>query len=64
MWNKLIGCIICLIGIIMIYNARSIVRIYSSKNENKTTSYMKISGFLITIIGSGIYLYDQLIYIL
>lgn len=63
MWIKFIGSIICLIGIIMIYNARKIVKIFSSRDENRATSYMKISGFLISILGSVFYLYDKLIII-
>ena len=50
---KLIGIIIVLIGVIMIYDARTITKkFFGFGDQNQATLGFKIFGFIISIIGA------------
>lgn len=49
---KIIGVILILVGVIAIYDARIIVnKLFSFGDKNEGTIGLKISGFILTIIG-------------
>lgn len=54
---NLIGIIIIAIGVVCIYDARNLTKkFFSSSDTNSATKTFKIVGFIISIIGSGIFL--------
>ena len=58
MWQiilKILGIIIVLFGVIMVYDARILTKIwFSFGDQNEATSGFKILGFLFCIIGGAI----------
>lgn len=53
----LIGIIILAIGVVCVYDARNLTKkFFSSSDTNSATKTFKIVGFIIFIIGSGIFL--------
>lgn len=51
----LIGIIILTFGVVMIFDARIITKkVFSSGEINETTKIMKITGFILSLIGLGI----------
>lgn len=49
----LIGVLISTVGVVMIYDARSIAKDRFSSNEiNETTKLLKIVGFIVALIGA------------
>ena len=54
---NLIGIIIIAIGVLCVYDARNLTKqFFSSSDINIATKTFKIVGFIIFIIGSGIFL--------
>lgn len=54
---NLIGIIIIAIGVVCVYDARNLTKkFFSSSDTNSATKTFKIVGFIISIIGSGIFL--------
>ena len=52
MWLKIIGAVIVLVGCILIFDSRRIVRkSFSFGDENMTTRGVKIFGTLMALIG-------------
>lgn len=52
---KLVGSILALIGVILIYDARTITKkTFSFGDQNEATLGLKIAGYLITIAGATI----------
>lgn len=53
MWLKLVGSIIALVGVILVYDGRRVVKKYFNfGEENLATAGIKSFGFIITIIGA------------
>lgn len=53
---KIISLIVILVGITLIYDARTLsINWFSFGNQNEATQGLKILGFLITIIGAMIF---------
>ncbi len=53
----LIGIIIIAIGVVCIYDARNLTKkFFSTSDTNSATRTFKIVGFVISMIGSGIFL--------
>ena len=54
---NLIGIIIIALGVVCVYDARNLTKkFFSSSDTNSATKTFKIVGFIIFIIGSGIFL--------
>ena len=54
---KLIGIIIIAIGIVCVYDARKLIKkFFSSSDTNNATRNIKIVGFVVALIGSGLVL--------
>ena len=54
---NLIGIIIIAIGVVCVYDARNLTKkFFSTSDTNSATKTFKIVGFIIFIIGSGIFL--------
>ena len=54
---NLIGIIIIALGVVCVYDARNLTKkFFSSSDTNSATKTFKILGFIIFIIGSGIFL--------
>lgn len=54
-WLRLIGVIVCAIGVMCVYDARPIVKKYFNfGEENEATLGLKILGFILIIIGAVI----------
>lgn len=54
-----IGVLLLVVGVIMIYDARPIVKMYFSfGEENEATLGMKILGFVLAIIGGILFFYN------
>ncbi len=52
-WLYLLGVIVCAIGVMLIYDARPIVKkFFSFGDENEASLGLKILGFLLVIIGA------------
>ena len=52
MWLKLFGSVVVLVGVILIYDGRRIVKKYFDYGEENTaTTGIKILGFIITLVG-------------
>lgn len=52
-WFRLIGIIICGIGVFCVYDARPIVKkLFGFGDENEATLGLKLVGFLFIIIGA------------
>lgn len=52
---KLVGSILALIGVILIYDARTITKkAFSFGDQHKATLGLKIAGYLISIAGATI----------
>lgn len=52
---KLVGSILALIGVILIYDARTITKkVFSFGDQNEATLGLKIAGYLISIAGATI----------
>ena len=52
---KLVGSILALIGVILIYDARTITKkAFSFSDQNEATLGLKIAGYLISIAGATI----------
>lgn len=52
---KLVGSILALIGVILIYDARTITKkAFSFGDQNEVTLGLKIAGYLISIAGATI----------
>ena len=52
---KLVGSILALIGVILIYDARTITKkAFSFGDQNEATLVLKIAGYLISIAGATI----------
>ena len=52
---KLVGSILALIGVILIYDARTITKkAFSFGDKNEATLGLKIAGYLISIAGATI----------
>ena len=50
---KIIGLVIILLGVILIYDARIITKkLFGFGDQNEATSGLKISGFMLSIIGT------------
>lgn len=48
----LISCILSMIGVIMIYDARILTKKrFSFHDQNEGSKWMKICGFILTIVG-------------
>ena len=57
---KLIGVIIIALGIISVYDARRITnKFFSTSDTNTATRNLKIVGFVITLIGSAIFIFSK-----
>lgn len=55
----LIGTLISLLGVIMIYDARKLtIKLFGFGDQNEATAGMKILGYIITIIGGIIILFN------
>ena len=53
MWLKLIGSILALVGMVLVFDGRRVVKKYFDfGEENLATSGMKSLGFIIAVIGS------------
>ena len=53
MWLKLIGSMIALVGVVLIFDGRRVVRKYFNYGEeNLATAGMKGLGFIIVIVGA------------
>ena len=62
MWNmeivEIIGTVILMCGVILIYDARPIIKkIFSFGDQNEGVKGMKIVGFVLTIIGGLLILF-------
>lgn len=54
----LLGLIFALIGVVLIYDARKITKSrFSVQDINEGTKYLKILGFILTLLGLGIMFY-------
>jgi len=54
----IVGLVFVLIGVILIYDARKITKNrFSFQDINEGTKYLKIFGFILTILGLGIMYY-------
>jgi uncharacterized protein YjeT (DUF2065 family) len=54
----IVGLVFVLIGVILIYDARKITKNrFSFQDINEGTKYLKIFGFIFTILGLGIMYY-------
>lgn len=54
----ILGLIFVLIGVVLIYDARKITKNrFSFQDINEGTKYLKIFGFILTILGLGIMYY-------
>ena len=54
---NLIGIIIIAIGVVCVYDARNLTKkFFSTSDTNSETKTFKIVGFIISMIGSGIFL--------
>lgn len=57
---KLIGVIIILIGVIMIYDARTLSKkFFGFGDQNEASNGLKILGFIITIVGGLIIYFNK-----
>jgi len=55
----LIGAIIIMLGVIAVYDARSITKKrFSFGEQNQATKFLKWVGFILTVIGSMIIIYS------
>ena len=53
----IIGIIIIAIGVVCVYDARNLTKkFFSTSDTNSATKTFKIVGFIISMIGSGIFL--------
>ena len=53
----IIGIIIIAIGVVCVYDARNLTKkFFSTSDTNSATKTFKIVGFVISMIGSGIFL--------
>ena len=49
----IIGTVVVMLGVIMIYDARQITKkIFSFGDQNEATKALKVTGFIMSIIGS------------
>ena len=58
---KIIGALIALVGVLMIYNARSIVKkIFDFGNENEVALGMKYAGFVVSMVGAFAFYFNSI----
>ena len=54
----ILGLIFALVGVVLIYDARKITKNrFSIQDINEGTKYLKIFGFILTLLGMGIMFY-------